>query len=259
MVPGAQVQLEPHEAALFDTLTKAAAHQGLSTTLRCAGGWVRDKLLGKTSPDIDIALDDILGAAFAEHVNAYLADQGQTTHGVGVIQSNPDQSKHLETARMRIQDVWIDLVNLRSEDYAQDSRIPEMTFGTPEQDALRRDLTINALFYNLHTKAVEDFTGRGLADLDAGRICTPLPPRETFLDDPLRALRAVRFAARFGFVVVPDLLAASADPEVLAALDTKVSRERVGTEIVGMCEGPDPTRAMELLHEAGLAPSVFRV
>lgn len=66
-------------------------------------------------------------------VNTYLAAIGREARHTAVIQSNPDQSKHLETARMKIGNVWIDLVNLRSETYAADSRIPEMTFGSPEQ------------------------------------------------------------------------------------------------------------------------------
>jgi tRNA nucleotidyltransferase (CCA-adding enzyme) len=69
-------------------------------TLRVVGGWVRDKLLGKTSSDIDVALDTLPGRAFAEHVNAYLASVGQSVRGVGVIAANPEQSKHLETATM---------------------------------------------------------------------------------------------------------------------------------------------------------------
>lgn len=96
--------------------------------------------------------------------------------------SNPEQSKHLETARMKIRGLWVDLVNLRSEEYAHNSRIPTMTFGTPEQDALRRDFTINSLFYNINEGVVEDLTGRGIADMKQGIIRTPLPPRETFLD-----------------------------------------------------------------------------
>lgn len=74
----------------------------------------------------------------ASQVNEYLSSQGKETHRAAVIQSNPDQSKHLETARMKINSLWIDLVNLRSETYAEGSRIPTMEFGTPEQDALRR-------------------------------------------------------------------------------------------------------------------------
>jgi len=76
-----------------------------------------------------------------------------------------------------------------------------MTFGTPEQDALRRDFTLNALFFNAHTRRIEDFTGRGWDDLRAGVLRTPLEPRVTLLDDPLRALRGVRFASRYGFVL----------------------------------------------------------
>jgi hypothetical protein len=71
-------------------------------------------------------------------VNEFLRSQGKETHKTAVIQSNPDQSKHLETARVKVNGIWIDFVNLRSETYAEDSRIPTMEFGTPEQDALRR-------------------------------------------------------------------------------------------------------------------------
>lgn len=176
------IELTPVEKELFDTLLEAVKLAGTGTVLRCAGGWVRDKLLGRSSSDIDIALDNVLGKDFAEHVNQYLAAQGKATRHAAVIQSNPEQSKHLETARMKINDQWIDLVNLRSESYASDSRIPIMEFGTPEQDALRRDFTINSLFYNITTGLVEDFTGRGLEDLRAGIMRTPLPAIETFQD-----------------------------------------------------------------------------
>ncbi|KAG2501328.1 hypothetical protein HYH03_001120 [Edaphochlamys debaryana] len=209
------VTLTPGERELFDTLLAATRHAGATTALRCAGGWVRDKLLGRDSDDIDIALDDKMGRDFAELVNDYLKAQGRESRHAAVIQSNPDQSKHLETARMKIGEVWIDLVNLRSETYAADSRIPSMTFGTPEQDALRRDFTVNALFYNISAGGVvEDLTGRGLQDLRDGLIRTPLPPLETFLDDPLRVLRAVRFATRFGFRLHPDVLEAAASEQV---------------------------------------------
>ena len=146
---------------------------------------MRDKLMGRESLDVDIALDDMLGKDFAERVNVYLKAHGQETHHVAVIMSNPEQSKHLETARMRIRGLWIDLVNLRSEEYAHHSRIPTMEFGTPEQDALRRDFTINSMFYNINQGVVEDFTGKGLNDLRSGIIRTPLPAKETFLDGKL--------------------------------------------------------------------------
>lgn len=220
--------------------------------------------------------------------------QGAETHHVAVIASNPEQSKHLETARMKIRGHWIDLVNLRSEEYAQNSRIPSMKFGTPEQDALRRDFTINALFYNINSRSVEDFTGRGLTDLCKGIIRTPLAPKETFLDgknsiihlelrkistkqpnlmgvkaayltisncctDPLRVLRAVRFSARFGFTLEESLLLAASDDDVREALGHKVSRERIGAELDGMLKGPNPVGAVRLLRTLRLFEAVFEV
>lgn len=94
-------------------------------------------------------------------VNHFLQSKGKAVRNTAVIHSNPDQSKHLETARMKVNDLWIDLVNLRSETYAQDSRIPHMEFGTPQQDAFRRDFTINALFYNINEVGGGRGEGRG--------------------------------------------------------------------------------------------------
>lgn len=74
-------------------------------------------------------------------------------------------------------------------------------FGTPTEDAFRRDITINALFYNINTEQVEDFTGMGLKDLERGIARTPLDPYQTFTDDPLRILRVIRFASRFEYKV----------------------------------------------------------
>jgi len=251
------VVLNDTERELFNTLLEATQHAGTGTVLRCAGGWVRDKLLGKDSLDIDIALDNMLGKDFADKVNEFLLSKGREVRNAAVIQSNPDQSKHLETARMKINNIWIDLVNLRSETYAQDSRIPQMEFGTPEQDAYRRDFTINSLFYNINQGCVEDLTGRGLADLRAGLMRTPLPPLETFLDDPLRVLRAVRFGTRFGFELDAALTAAAASEQVRMALAQKISRERVGTELEGMFNGPNPLASVKLLLQLSLFPVVF--
>ena len=105
---------------------------------------------------------------------------------------------------------------------------------------MRRDLTINALFYNVHTRRVEDLTERGLSDLRERRIRTPLEPQRTFLDDPLRVLRCVRFAARLGYTLDEAILGSMCDgagDEVRAALRTKVSRERVGIEVDKMLYG----------------------
>jgi Poly A polymerase head domain len=112
-------------------------------------------------------------------------EQGIESQRVAVIKANPDQSKHLETATMHLHGLSLDLVNLRSETYSDTSRIPRIEIGTPLQDAERRDFTVNALFYNLQTRAMEDFTGQGLKDLKAGIIRTPLAPLVTFLDGAL--------------------------------------------------------------------------
>lgn len=89
---------------------------------------------------------------------------------------------------------------------------------------LPRDLTINSLFYNINTGTVEDYTGKGTSDLRLGLVRTPLPPCETLLDDPLRILRAIRFASRLGFRVDPELVGAGRDPRVHQALGNKVCR-----------------------------------
>eukprot|EP00959_Pyramimonas_sp_CCMP1952_P126039 2635553-Pyramimonas_sp.AAC.1 len=189
----------------------------------------------------------MLGKDFAEKVNEYLTLKGEEVHSVGVIQTNPEQSKHLETARVRVRGTWIDLVNLRSEAYAEDSRIPTMAFGTPTQDAFRRDLTINSMFYNINENCVEDLTEKGMEDLRAGVIRTPLPPLETFLDDPLRVLRSVRFSARFQFELEPALVEAASGEQVRIALRDKVSKERVGAEVDAMLKSQDPVEAMRHL------------
>mmetsp|Transcript_20091 Transcript_20091/g.42033 ORF Transcript_20091/g.42033 Transcript_20091/m.42033 type:complete len:895 (-) Transcript_20091:240-2924(-) len=309
---GSSIVLTEEEQELFSLLRRVRKDTNLDTTLRVAGGWVRDKLLatpefntyhavfevaGKrlTSKfristaqrrqqqqpqqpslgrlgtkiltaneatqkpvDIDIALDDMLGREFAEHLNDYLSAQGEETHSVGVVLKNPEKSKHLETATMKVGTFWIDFVNLRAEEYTQDSRIPDlMRIGTAAEDALRRDLTINALFYNINTGEVEDWTGRGFDDLRKGIVATPLPPLTTLLDDPLRVLRSVRFAARLRFTMDPELVAAAQDVRVRTALAQKVSRERVGGEVELMLRSPDPVGAMRLLLHLNLIETVF--
>jgi tRNA nucleotidyltransferase/poly(A) polymerase len=134
-----------------------------------------------------------------------------------------------------------------------------MRIGTPSEDAFRRDLTINSLFYNINSQVVEDFTGRGFDDLKRGVVSTPLAPLTTLLDDPLRALRAVRFAARLRFTMDDALVAAAMDKKVRDALAQKVSRERVGGEVDLMLRSPDPVGAMRLLINLNLVGTVFPI
>ena len=108
--------------------------------------------------------------------------------------------------------MFVDLVNLRSEKYTEDSRVPVIEIGTPEEDAYRRDLTINSLFYNINESKVEDLANKGVQDLKDGVIRTPMEPFKTFIDDPLRILRAIRFANRFNFKIVPEIVKAAQNP-----------------------------------------------
>ncbi|EGO02775.1 hypothetical protein SERLA73DRAFT_176148 [Serpula lacrymans var. lacrymans S7.3] len=255
-------EAENEVCTLLDECTRNLRDEhGITTSCRIAGGWVRDKLLGKQSNDIDIALTDMMGVTFAEHLSSYISKHKDLdVHKIAKIESNPGQSKHLETARTTLCGVELDFVNLRSEEYAENSRIPtEVAFGTPLQDALRRDITINALFYNVHDRAVEDHTNKGLDDLKNGIIRTPLEPLETFRDDPLRVLRCIRFASRFGFEMVPELREAARDPGIQEALSVKISRERVGEEIDKMMKGPKPLRSIKLIHELSLYSCIFSI
>ncbi len=326
-----QIQLTPDEQELFDLLTQVIESTNIKSTLRVAGGWVRDKLLatdefqrrGSSSTnvvkvdnnimsqsssgsglvdrltskyrgpsigrqgtkliglpstsntsqsslslidlkdvpvDIDIALDDMLGREFADHLNEWLSQLGQETISVGVVLKNPEKSKHLETATMKVGKFWIDFVNLRAEEYTEDSRIPDlMRIGTAEEDAFRRDLTINTLFYNINTGEVEDFTGRGFDDLKKGVVATPLPALTTLLDDPLRVLRSVRFAARLRFTMEASLREAATNEKVRKALAQKVARERIGAEVDLMLRSQDPVGAMRLLINLNLAGTVFPI
>ncbi|CAB1119411.1 unnamed protein product [Ectocarpus sp. CCAP 1310/34] len=270
-----KIKLTKEEDKLFKTLLEMVEKEEMGTTLRVAGGWVRDKLVGQeqgfhqrhlskvNKMDIDIALDNCMGGDFAARLNRYLS-RGKGGSGtrkrmskVALITSNPEKSKHLETATLRIDNFWVDFVNLRTESYVQDSRIPSINIGTPMEDSFRRDLTINSLFYNVNTGTVEDYTGKGTSDLRLGLVRTPLPPCETLLDDPLRALRAVRFASRLGFRVHPELMEAGRDPRVHEALCTKVSRERVGCELDQMVRSASPLRAFELMEGMKILPMVF--
>eukprot|EP00768_Dysnectes_brevis_P003002 gnl/Dysnectes_brevis/2178_a2537_1050.p1 GENE.gnl/Dysnectes_brevis/2178_a2537_1050~~gnl/Dysnectes_brevis/2178_a2537_1050.p1 ORF type:complete len:520 (-),score=132.27 gnl/Dysnectes_brevis/2178_a2537_1050:172-1731(-) len=249
-----QIQLTEVEDSLFKTLIDILHHYELHSkvTLRVAGGWVRDKVLGRESHDIDIAIEGMLGLELATLINRYLVEvMKEPVHRIAQIKANPEKSKHLETAKVLVRGVELDLVNLRTEEYASDSRIPVQAIGTPIEDAQRRDFTINALFYNLHTGVIEDFTTMGLNDLAEGVIRTPLDPLITFRDDPLRMLRAVRFSSRFAFPLVPSVTAAFT-PTTVQCLRRLVSKERVTAELKGAFTGPHPALAVRLLVELGL-------
>lgn len=282
-----------------------------SVTVRVAGGWVRDKILGLASDDVDIALDTCMGIEFATLVQDYLKykhekeekeqereqkgmpksnttndddndgnenesnqKQGKKKKGgggdskekslfsskIGIIAANPEQSKHLETATMRLYGLDVDFCNLRHEAYASNSRIPTIVMGTPIEDSYRRDFTVNALYYNLQTSCVEDWTRMGLYDLlQSKQIKTPLPAYQTFHDDPLRVLRAIRFVVRYNMSLDESLSDACQNKTIQSELRRKVSKERVGKELEGMLSGKhaNPYQAFVLICQLDLASSIF--
>ena len=129
---------------------------------------MRDKLIGRESDDIDITLDDMYGQEFAQMISEKLYADGVDNgtidptkvkkEGYAIIKSNTELSKDLETAVIKIEGESIDLVNLRKEVYDEQTRVPKIEMGNPEEDSYRRDLTLNALFYNLNLSKIEDFT-----------------------------------------------------------------------------------------------------
>lgn len=254
------INLTPEEQQVFSTILAIDKQFNLGQQYRVVGGWIRDRLLGVQSDDIDIALDKMTGQQFKQYAEQY-ARQNQDS-GIGksyVVDQNPDASKHLETTAIQFGPFKIDFVNLRTEDYASDSRIPTMKPGTPEEDASRRDLTINSLFYNIGTGQVEDYVG-GLQDLQTLTLRTPLDPKQTFLDDPLRMLRVLRFHSRYkGSNIAPETIEGMSDADVHDAYRTKVSPERAGSEIMKMFNGETPEESLRILYETGMYSALLNI
>lgn len=297
------IQLSEWETKIFRFLRRVAAVTRTSANpveLRVAGGWVRDKLLGRCTGDIDIAVRHVTGFQFASRLHSFATavSQKRSTDArkrgvrsedlesftfsmlpnvikrprigcaeyvpdmsaVALIAPNPSISRHLETATVRLDGVDLDFVQLRTEDYAMsaNNRIPcKVSAGTPQEDCTRRDFTVNALYYNIHTEIVEDFTGRGLDDLKRGLLRTPLNPQLTLLEDPLRAVRAIRFACTLNFELHPSLCDAISSTDVRASLSRKVSRERIGSEITQIIRSDAVIKGFEMIAKYGLEEVVF--
>lgn len=251
---GGGIDCSEMEKDIFDLIRSHARSFG-NVVPRVAGGWVRDKLLGNPSFDMDIALENVSGYEFAAGLGR--SATGQNVTEVHVIRGNPDKSKHLETAVVRINGFCVDFVNLRSETYSE-TRIPNVKPGTPEEDAFRRDLTINSLFYNLFTEEIEDYTGRGVRDIENRRLVTPLNPKITLLDDPLRLVRIFRFHSKLGFEVDEEIYRAAEDERVKVALEKKVSNERIYTEIFKIIHYPRGQYGLLEIIKRGYVGPIFK-
>ncbi len=206
------------------------------------GGYVRDCFLGRPSKDIDIVVEGS-GIELAEAVGAK-------------VRSNVSVFRNFGTAMLRYKGIEVEFVGARKESYNRNSRKPVVEDGTLEDDQLRRDFTINAMAFSLQKEdfgALVDPFG-GIRDLAAGIIRTPLDPDTTYSDDPLRMVRAVRFATKLStedltFTIVPESM--ESIKRNLHRMEI-LSKERIVEELNKILVTPRPSMGFRLLDETGL-------
>jgi putative nucleotidyltransferase with HDIG domain len=227
---------------VFDKIAKAAAELSLPAFL--IGGFVRDKIIGRPTKDADIVcLGD--GIALAHRV----ADLFEPRPTVAYF-------KNFGTAQIKLPAFEIEFVGARKESYQPDSRKPQVETGSLEDDQNRRDFTINALAISLNQadfgKLIDPFDG--LKAIEAKIIQTPLTPAQTFSDDPLRMMRAIRFATQLGFSIVPETFEAI---QAQASRIKIVSQERITDELNKIMLCKKPSIGWDLLYHSGLLQIVF--
>ena len=226
--------------AIFKLVGNTARELGVRAFV--IGGYVRDCFLGIPNDDIDIVVEGS-GIALAEAVAAKCGAKVSVFRNFG-------------TAMLKYKGIEVEFVGARRESYDRNSRKPVVEDGTLEEDQLRRDFTINAMAFSLQE---EDFGAlvdpfHGIKDLADGIIRTPLDPEQTYSDDPLRMLRAIRFATRLGFTIVPESLDAM---RRMAGRLKILSRERIVEELDKMLLTNKPSRAFRLMDETGLLEQFF--
>jgi poly(A) polymerase len=222
-------------------LAQAAAELGARAWI--VGGYVRDVLLGRPHPDIDVVVEDGKGFDLARRF-AQLARAG-----------DPVIFERFGTAQVTVPGHLVEFVSARAESYVTDSRKPDVRVATLDEDLRRRDFTVNTLLMDFDG-SVHDPLGRGRQDLEARLLRTPADPMLTFSDDPLRMLRAIRFAAQLGFELAPELLPAMRKLTDRLASPV-VSVERVADELRKMLVSDRPGLALELLDRAALLDAIL--
>lgn len=237
-------QFTPSELDLFKVVAQSAAR--LDTPAFAIGGFVRDKILNRNTKDIDIVcLGD--GMALASEV----AKQYHPSPPVSFF-------KTFGTAQIKFPSIEVEFVGARKESYARESRKPNVLPGTIEEDQNRRDFTINAMAIDLREEnfgcLIDPFNG--MADLQNKILKTPLAPEQTFDDDPLRMMRAIRFATQLDFQITPETFAAI---QKLSKRIEIVSQERITDELQKIMMTPTPSKGWYLLKEAGLLQYIFPV
>ncbi|SMP16483.1 tRNA nucleotidyltransferase (CCA-adding enzyme) [Muriicola jejuensis] len=231
------------EDPVFQTIAGAAAQ--LSVDCYVIGGFVRDLLLGRGIPkDIDIVAVGS-GISLAKKVAALSPGQPDVT-----------VFKNFGTAMLKIGEQEVEFVGARKESYNRDSRNPIVEDGTLEDDQKRRDFTINALALSLNEKDFGDLLDPfgGLEDLDKKILRTPLEPGVTYSDDPLRMLRAIRFASQLGFTIESKSLEAIRENNDRIRI---VSGERIVEELHKILLTDKPSTGFGLLHFTGLLERIL--
>lgn len=210
-----------------------------------AGGAVRDEIMGKKPKDLDFTV--LGGLDSGIKFSTWLAHKlGNFKEG-----SNPVVYERFGTAklstnynRFKLPSIELEFVAPRKEEYELGSRKPIVKPGTIEDDAKRRDLTINSLLKNISNGKVFDVTGRGITDIKKGIIKTTTDPNVIFREDPLRMLRAIRFTVKYGFKMEGDVFnGIQADAK---SIET-ISAERIADELNKILVSPDPKKGIELL------------
>ncbi|MEY4288715.1 MAG: hypothetical protein RLZZ30_803 [Bacteroidota bacterium] len=226
---------------VFKVVSQYATEQGLQAFV--IGGFVRDLIMERPSKDIDIlVLGD--GPTLAQEIAKILR-----VKKVSVF-------KNFGTAHFRYKDLDVEFVGARKESYSKDSRKPVTEKGTLQDDQNRRDFTINTLALSLHQDAYGELIDPfgGVADIEKGIIRTPLEPEITFSDDPLRMLRAIRFATRFDFQIERTCLEAM---KKQAARLEIISQERITDELNKIILTEVPSRGFKLLNATDLLHQFF--
>lgn len=238
-----KIPCTPKELFLLNKIAHAAADLGVETYL--VGGFVRDKILDRPTKDADIVcIGD--GIALAQAV----ASRFQPALSVSFF-------KNFGTAQIKTADGFeVEFVGARKESYTYHSRKPEVTPGNMADDQRRRDFTINALAISLNAsdfgELVDPFDGIG--DLQRKILRTPLEPDQTFSDDPLRMMRAIRFATQLNFQIEEKTWEAI---KTEAARIRIVSQERITDELNKILSCPQPSIGFDLLFQSGLLHIIF--
>lgn len=222
---------------VFQIMSDVADSLGLETYV--VGGYVRDLLMRRPCKDLDfvcVGSGIALAEAAAKALNPKI---------------NVNVFKNFGTAQFRYEDLDLEFVGARKESYQRDSRKPIVEEGTLQDDQNRRDFTINAMAISLNRKTFGELIDPfgGLADIDTGVIRTPLDPDITFSDDPLRMMRAIRFATQLNFYIQPETLASIARNKDRISI---ISQERITTELNKIILAKKPSIGFRLLEETGL-------